>query len=218
MLEGIKLNNYSIVEPIVRADNYQDPLLKVYTEKCPGMSLSKHIAFELRHFDYAFTLSEEDQEKIGMTVYFTKDFRIYHIDLDNNPENGKEFVFYGGGGYRLLYEEFKDFINDTIFEVVDFSECKRKGGYLINGWGSGDENIRDGIINYGGGHYMYSLRYWELEKLFTINVAKWEERWEVNWDEIKCDEIKCDKIKWSEVARKTGNVLWICKFNSNRLN
>jgi len=166
MLEDLKLNKYKIVKPIVSVGDYQDPSLKVYTDKCPGMLSDKDASFESKNFNWAeTTLLEKEQEENGMEINQTKNFRIYHIDLDNNPKNGKEFVFYSVG-------------NIAKFRVVDFSSCKEKGIF----WSAAEhyEDSREGIMYYAGKHYIYYFHYdrarssyFPLRKVFTLRVGEY---------------------------------------------
>jgi len=147
MLEDIKLNKYTVVNPIVSSDDYLDPSLRFYTEKCPDLELN--ITIEL-----------------GLPLEMTKDFRLYHIDLDGNPKNGKEYVFYGAG-----MRKFDVFLNNAYFKVVDFSSCKIKwihGGAIYH-----DEYVREGIMSYSGKYYIYSSEYYDKENRFTLTISEW---------------------------------------------
>ncbi|MCL1925764.1 MAG: hypothetical protein FWF95_01330, partial [Syntrophorhabdaceae bacterium] len=114
---------------------------------------------------------------LGIVRYQTKDFRIYHIDLDGDPENGKEFVYYGAGEQIAWSEEF---INTSRFKVVDFSSCK-EGGFYSTGI-SLDENSRSGIIKYSNTYYIYALDYSKHENMFFLLIAGWKKRW-TRWNE-----------------------------------
>jgi len=172
MLKDIRLHNYTIIKPIVSTDDYQDPSLKVYTEKCPNLRLNRINGIAPNQLDYAMTLSEKEREEVGMVVYYTKDFRIYNIDLDNDPENGKEFVFYGAGGYLFWSEEF---IDTAMFTVVDFSSCKTKD--IFGSTTGQNAYTKEGIISYGGKYYIYYSSYYSLfigEWVKTVDIKKRE--------------------------------------------
>ena len=154
LLEGIKSNSYTVVKPIVSADDYQDLVLKVYTDKCPDLYLNRDVEIKPGDVDYAETLSEKEKEEIGTVIYYTNGFRIYHVDLDNDSENGKEFVFYRSGGYLAWAEEF---INTASFLVVDFLSCKVKG--VFGSSVSLHEDSKEGIMRYGGKYYVYYFHY-----------------------------------------------------------
>lgn len=171
MLGDIKLNNYTIVEPIISTDSYQDPSLNVCVDKCSNLKLNKYnIIGSSSQYEYAMTLPEEEREEVGKQIYMTKDFRLYHIDLDNDPKNGKEHVFYGAGEF-YYYGDDKQFINTASFQVIDFSSCKKKGrfGSTIEQ----DENTREGIIKYAGEYYIYSSKYHYKDGPFYLSIGKW---------------------------------------------
>jgi len=196
MLKDIKSNNYTIIEPIVRAGDYKDISLKAYIDKCPDLYLNKRVTLESRiqGYDYIKELPEKEQAESGWTTRQTKDFRIYYVDLDNDPENGKEYIFYGAGEQRYLgvaLEEDPDvieyvlgmkigdledsvvsarFTGNASFKVVDFSACKKGDTYTVIA--EHDENSSDGIIKYNSKHYIYGFNNIKHENAFYLEVAE----------------------------------------------
>lgn len=174
-LEALKTRKeVEFVEPILKTDDYNDPKLQSYLGKCPKLPLNKFVAFEPRIWEYARTLPEEEREKLGRVSFTNLDFRLYHIDVDNNPKNGKEYLFHGGGRFYPrgnLPGEFTEYL------VVDFEKCEIKGmgqvrdtvNYLTKK-PTGNHNF---VINFRGKSYILELEYYPNEDKYYVPLYEW---------------------------------------------
>ncbi|MBM3254637.1 MAG: hypothetical protein FJZ16_10310 [Candidatus Omnitrophica bacterium] len=162
------------IEPIIRTDDYNDPRLQTYLGKCPKLHLNKSVAFEPRIWEYAKTLPEEERERLGTVTFTNMDFRLYHVDVDNNPKNGKEYLFYGGGGFSPRLNMAASFTN---YLLVDFEKCEIKGSgqvrdtvnYLTKK-PTGDYNF---VIRFRGKTYILELDYYPNEDSYYVPLYEW---------------------------------------------
>jgi len=165
------------IMPIVEADDYNDPKLQAYLKLCPKLQFNK--TYELRHTTgmqeiaakekKGKKLTDKDWEEAGAIDYYaTKNFKLYKVNIDNNAENGDEYVFYAEG--------YKNIANNYTYggyTIVDLKKCERDGGantidpydYIKK---KPIENY-NGIIKYQGEYYIFKLedfigRYLELSK------------------------------------------------------
>lgn len=174
-LEALKARKeVEFVEPIIRTDDYNDPRLQSYLGKCPKLQLNKSVAFQPRIWEYAKTLPEEERERLGTVWYTNLDFRLYHVDVDNNPKNGKEYLFYGGGGFSPQEKWPASF---TGYRVVDFEKCEIKGSgqvrdtvnYLTRK-PTGNHNY---VIRFMGKTYIIELDYYPNEDKYYVPLYEW---------------------------------------------
>lgn len=86
------------IQPIAQADKFDDPALAPYNSYCPNRPMHM-IYYYTGGKDYQEGLreapSEQEIEENGLKYYATNHMKLYEVDIDNNPENGKEYVFYG---------------------------------------------------------------------------------------------------------------------------
>ncbi len=162
------------VEPIVQTDDYNNPMLQSYLGKCPKLQLNKSVAFEPRIWEYAKTLPEEERERLGRVSFTSLDFRLYHVDIDNNTKNGKEYLFYGGGRF---YPKENSVGDSADFIVVDFENCKIKGmgrvrdtiNYLTKK-PTGNHNL---ILLHKGKSYILGINYYSNENKYYASLYEW---------------------------------------------
>ena len=177
------------IEPIIQTDDYNNPELQAYLSKCPKLQLNKSIDVEPRIADTLEGLSEEELEeeleKIGTAWYTTYNFKLYHVDMDNNPENGKEYVFYGEMGYserRATQEKEEGGGMHGEYRIVDLERCKGLGvtwvSKSIGYYTRKPTGKYNGILKYKGKYYIYdawkyypilSLAVWKVSKVSAIN-------------------------------------------------
>ncbi len=141
------------VEPVARAERYRDPALEPYRAMCPGWEFNRWHYSQVGFADldgFPADRREEILEAIGNHYFGTRSFKLYRLDLDGNPANGEEYVFYAERYYLrssvvpgylriekipgqvdwndiLRPEEVPDdaeFI-DGGYTVLDFANCKQ---------------------------------------------------------------------------------------------
>jgi len=142
------------VEPVARAERYRDPAFEPYRAMCPGWEFNRwhysQIISALDEMNLPEDQRQESLEATGDHYLGTRNFKLYHLDLDGNPANGEEYVFYAERYYLrssavpwylriekipgqvdwndiLRPEEVPDdaeFV-DGGYTVLDFANCKR---------------------------------------------------------------------------------------------
>lgn len=177
-LEDLKVpRNIEFIAPIVKTDDYTDPRLQSYLGKCPKLTPNKRVAFEPKIWEYAKTLPEDQAEKLGRVSYTTGDFRLYHVDIDNNPANGKEYLFYGGGSTYPAAPKGTECGDYSNYRLIDFETCKLKPGRQVGDTlrcsdhsPSGNLN---GIIRYRDQYYIWDAQYSKLENAYLLFLSGW---------------------------------------------
>ncbi|MCH7540822.1 MAG: hypothetical protein IH999_10575, partial [Proteobacteria bacterium] len=86
------------VEPVARAERYRDPAFEPYRAMCPGWEFNRwhysQIISALDEMNLPEDQRQESLEATGKHYFGTRNFKLYHLDLDGNPANGEEYVFY----------------------------------------------------------------------------------------------------------------------------
>jgi hypothetical protein len=149
-----KQRHIKYIEPIVRTDNYDDPVLQPYRQKCPRLDLRKVIAVDDR-LGYPQGLTEEELELIGIVSYGIGNFQLFKVDINNDPTDGEEYIFYYEG--EFYPKTRKTSPENRAYQVVDFSTCEITGGTYFNRLGSA-KWTRNAVIKYKGNYYLYELQ------------------------------------------------------------
>ena len=182
------------VEPVARAKYYDDPVFKPFRDRCPGLELNgvlwgtdRPSAEATRWWE---KLTEAQRDRVAragfIKLFGTRNFKMYRLDLDGDPANGEEHVFYSERHYRLAdqvgrgfhYERIPKSIdwNDLLaptdvnnverfsnggFTVIDLGQCKRGAHRSANDpYNSNPVKTRDafsGIFRYRGRFYFYNV-------------------------------------------------------------
>ena len=174
------------VQPIVQADRFDDPALTAVVGKCPTV---KWIGAEVDEPPHRLNTKTRDQ--FGNLSVGTTHFRLYHMDIDNNKQNGKEHVFYSDGFVPepAAGEELPpvDELDKTMgqYVSVDVDNCATLGGVTVGmGWGN-DAIAYNGVIRYHERFYIYDLYtvgglklslhdYTKRRKNFTVICRYWQ--------------------------------------------
>ena len=149
-----KQRHITYIEPIVRTDNYDDPALQPYRQKCPRLDLRKLIAVDDR-LGHPQGLTEKELELIGIVSYGIGNFELFKVDIDNDPTDGEEYIFYYEG--EFYPKTNKTSPQNRAYRVVDFSTCEITGGTYFNRLGSA-KWTRNAVIEYKGKYYLYALQ------------------------------------------------------------
>ncbi len=182
------------VEPVARAKYYDDPVFKPFRDRCPGLELNGVLwgtdrpSAEATRWWEKLTEAQRDRvARAGFIKFFgTRNFKMYRLDLDGDPANGEEHVFYSERFYKLAdqvgggfhYEFIPKFIdwNDLLapnhvnnvksfgnggFTVIDLGQCKRGAHRSVNDpYNTKPEKARDafsGIFRYRGRHVVFNI-------------------------------------------------------------
>ena len=163
-------NNVEIIEPVVQTDDFKDEKLQAYFKNCPDLK------------------EEVIRTKTNSPPYdyiATSNFKIFDIDFDNNPDNGKQILFHSGGflGEKVL----KDRTSQDSYRVIDQNECKEVGTTFIDkpfNYKTLDPSGNfNGVIKYKDKYYIYEgmdFVYKKVAPLYHINFQYWNTGWRGN--------------------------------------
>lgn len=150
------------VDPILGAKSYDDPALEPYKARCPQLDLHKSWACGNPISDYLETLPAKEAERTRDELcdfYYGSDyFKFYRVDLNNEPDDGKEYVFFYAGSIGPFNKQ-DDSRSGTrrarhtpgggVYGIVDFGKCE-----FTTGAGTGGHNA---MIKYRDKVYIYNL-------------------------------------------------------------
>ena len=146
------------IKPILETHFQDDPRLQKILKKYPGLTLS------------APNIESPTRAPSIITWYYSYfNYRLYKVNIDNNPKNGDEYVLYSGG----YYNKFTDKQDYDAIEIVNIKKKNKESVYL---------NVSDsvdykalkhtkqysGIIKYKGKYYVF-----DIENNFFIRIYKW---------------------------------------------
>lgn len=144
--------NIEYVRPIVETHDYFDPALQKYLKQCPKMELRTPV-------------SGRSGAYVG-----TPTLKLFKVDIDNNPGNGKEFLFLEAAferraGRASNYEP--GIVGNTTYQLVDLNACATRATLYVGAHRSyrldtdlskerPDTSYHD-VIKYRGKYYVYDV-------------------------------------------------------------
>ncbi len=173
------LQNVTLVEPKVRVDRIDDPAMMPYHRACPGMRFYASIDIDPKDepnpSEYNFietplgrAMEFDARLTNGRGVsYPTRDFKIYELPLP-----GKVLLtVFSGERWLYKYGSYPPQLSSGYYKLVDFNQCKEKGGssFQVPGYGASvsDERrdgdaLRDlenlhGIFERKGAYYTFTV-------------------------------------------------------------
>ena len=169
------------VKPIIATNDYNDAVLDVYKQKCPKLEFRKRVLLHPKIADDVKSLPTEEMEKYGDVYVGTTNFKLYKIDINNNPSDGDELIFYhekflrvSSGGQEVLQAPSKDDYDDRgAYLVINFHDCTVSDGLEIDGLRqfSTVPGYSD-IITYKGSNYIFDL--YPAGGADTYSIDLWE--------------------------------------------
>lgn len=176
------------VQPIIQADRIDDPALASFLAKCPTV---KWIGADADEPGYRLNTQEFRHQLLAPTLVGTAHFRLYHLDIDHNNANGKEYVFYSDefvpepppGEELPPVDELSKTMGD--YTAVSIENCAALGGVVVGNGSGVDVVAYNGIIGYHGRFYIYDLytigglklnlqEYTKRRKNFTVTCRYWQ--------------------------------------------
>jgi hypothetical protein len=105
----------TLVEPVARADRYSDSAFSFWQNKCPALAMNGSLGpapatLYQDHPQLPFHMP--DGRLLEGYLFGTRNFKLYVVDIDNNPKNDKEVVFYSERAYSYW---------EAILKVPGFS-------------------------------------------------------------------------------------------------
>lgn len=150
------------VEPIVRTDDYNDPKLQAYLGRCPKLKPIKNVQWLPKVWEMIEEqgIPEEEWEDYGIKYYSSLDFKLYHVDFDGHPANGKEYLFFGGCGYEY---EYPGALDSRHYGILDLDRCKDVASIQVretlNYRTRQPTKDTNGVIKYKNKFHVYELLY-----------------------------------------------------------
>lgn len=164
--------NIEFIAPDTKADNYDDPVWQPYRRRCTNLASelfdSYHCEPKIAQSIEALPKEQRDSHYKSSCRHYrgTANFKHYFVDINNNPNDGKEYVFY--------YERAQGPLNrpdaklnyaNGGYWVIDLDRCELKGGAEAHDpysyfYKRPLENY-SGIIRYKDRHYVFD--FYELE-------------------------------------------------------
>jgi hypothetical protein len=114
--------NVQIVRPRAESDSIEELQQRNAFGKCQAANFAKSFTFGPRIWDSIRDLPGDEQEQYGTAWFMSKQFRLYEVDIDNNPKNGREIVLYGAGATSSKGQK----ADYTYFVVPDLKTCQTK--------------------------------------------------------------------------------------------
>ncbi|HYM30397.1 MAG TPA: hypothetical protein VEU47_03810 [Candidatus Cybelea sp.] len=113
-----QMRGIEFIEPIVRAESYDDPKLRAYRNKCPKLQFNKAIMpGDVADMDSDFL------DEHGYAYYASRNLKLFKMNVDNVRYvggRGERFVLYGED--YCLKSNHETCISNVI-KVVDFKRC-----------------------------------------------------------------------------------------------
>lgn len=138
--------NIEYVEPILTTDNINNKKLRQYFMNDTGFIEE--------------VITDVVSSPMPIEYRSEYDYKLYHIDFDHNPENGKEYLFYSGGYLDVWYGVKQLYIN--YYRLLDFEEKKIRDAVSVYKTFDYIEkkpvNNFNGIIKYKGRYFIYDVR------------------------------------------------------------
>jgi hypothetical protein len=91
------------IEPAARSTLYADPIFRPWRDRCPTIALNR------QDWDDVLTPGKIEDLRLSPLpgggnypeyTYGARNFRLYEADVDNDPSNGLEILFYAEGVYN----------------------------------------------------------------------------------------------------------------------
>ncbi len=160
------LNGMKFIEPIARADQYDDPALASFKERCAPLPLNEKFECEGRDIEGVKwsrdrLLHRQQALTYCKSFHGTRNFKIFQFDANNNPKDGEELVVYFEGARGPVSDPASARTGDGGYYAYSARTCTP-----IPGAPSHDpfdyffqrpvENY-NGIVSYRGKYYSFDL-------------------------------------------------------------
>jgi hypothetical protein len=144
--------NIEYIKPLVVAHDYFDPALQTYLKQCPGMELRSPVV-------------GHSGDYVG-----TPTLKLYKLDIDNNPTDGDEYLFYESAFWRVSTRAtgYQPYLRgSTRYGLLSFKHCGIVGRVPLGGSQTYSvttdlstqrpETSYHAVIRYRGKYYVYDL-------------------------------------------------------------
>ena len=151
-----------MIRPIIQTDDYESKKLKPYFDKCPALK------DKLKKATWIYPPA--------IDFYSNFDYRLYDIDFNSDPSDGKQSLFHSDGFYNKSIKRN----NWSVYNILNFNKCEDNGRAYINGTFDYStkkriKNRANGVLKYKDHFYIYDF-YTSIVtegNLFEIDITKW---------------------------------------------
>jgi uncharacterized protein YecT (DUF1311 family) len=159
----------TIVAPSITAENIDSGALQKEFGECSPKKFSEHYAVDHRVWmeNNLDSVPEEEREDFGIGFAMNKGFRLYHVDIDNDSQNGIELVLYGAGVRRMSANDDDIDVDLSFFNVLDKQNCKiANRAQVADVMNKPDTFV--GILEFEEKNYVFDARHYPLESLWGV--------------------------------------------------
>jgi len=164
-----RLKNTELVEPDARSDRYDDPVWEPFRRRCTNVASELFDSYhcEPRNAEFIEQLPKEQRDELYRSscehYRGTTKFKHYRVDINNNPGDGNEDVFYHERSRGPLNRPgAQQYYASGAYSVIDFERCELKGRAEAHDPFEDSQPPRrlqnySGVIKYRGKHYIFDL-------------------------------------------------------------
>jgi len=164
----LQQKNIEFVEPDARGDRYDDAIWQPYKSRCTNLASEPFDVYQceprIAQAIDQLPKGQRDSEYRSSCQHYrgTANFKHYLVDINNNPKDGTENVFYFErvegplnvpGAQRI--------VGNGGYSVIDLDRCELKGASRITDpYSYSDKRPLEnynGIIKYKGKYYIFDL-------------------------------------------------------------
>lgn len=122
----------AVIEPIARAKDYDDSALRPYRDRCSPHPINEIYACDARATAGVRWSRDWSRRRYQYKEYCevyegTRNFKVYEIDVNNNPQDGNELVVYFEGARGPVNRPAQRTIfTDGGYRAYDAKDCSLK--------------------------------------------------------------------------------------------
>ncbi len=161
------LNGMKFIEPIARADRYDDPAFASFKARCGELPLNERFLCDGRatagvQWKRDRLLRRQQYLEYCEMFQGSRNFKVFQFDANNNPKDGEELVVYFESARGPLnHPALTTITTDGAYNAFSAKSCTPVGGASSHDPYSHDfrhpvENY-SGIVSYRGKYYAFDL-------------------------------------------------------------
>lgn len=141
--------------PTVQSDDYHSAGFTRYQNKCPKLDFHKT---RRRPDHFPLPPNGQTDDTYYITYQDTKNMQLYEVDLDGNPQNGNEIIFYGEASKNDSDGSISNPVGG-IYRAIKLKGCTNLGGVSVRGGWSPTSQIKNwnGVFSYKTNSGVYDL-------------------------------------------------------------
>jgi len=160
------LKGMALAQPVARASSYDDPMLARYKARCGGQPLNEKFECDARtgldtEWSKDWKVARQQFLDFCEVFYGTANFKLFELDIDNNPKNGKELIVHFERVYGPQNREREKYYSHGEYNVFDGGSCEYVGGASTHDpydyFRKHPLDSYNGIISYQGRYFIFDL-------------------------------------------------------------